>query len=137
MRAQAAFEYMLVVIIALGLVIPVWIYVNSVSTEAASELSLSYAKSTVDRLASTADLIYSQGAAAKVKVSVYIPDGVVGYNMTNNTINLRVRYGDAVTDVFASSRARVNGTLPTVEGNYWIQVEAVEGEDYDVYVEQV
>jgi len=137
MRAQVAFEYMLIVIMALAFLIPLWTYVTKVEAEASGELTLAYAKSSVERLASTADLIYSQGAPAKVKVSIYIPDAVAGYNITNYTINIKVLYMGTVSDVFAVSRARLNGTLPTTRGSYWMEVQAVEGEDYDVYIRQV
>jgi len=136
-KAQAAFEYMVIVIIALGFMIPIWLYVTSVKSNTTQELSLSYAKNTVEKLASTADLIYSQGAPAKVKVNVYIPDGVIGYLLANYTINLVMVYESTVTDVFAVSRARINGTLPTSEGNYWIQIEAVDNPNYDVSMQTV
>ena len=135
MRAQAAFEYMLIVIIALAFMTPVWIYISAVKTETYSELSLSYAKNSVDKLASTSDLIYSQGSPAKVVVAIYIPTGVEGFDITNNTVNLKVRYMDTITDVFAESRARMNGTLPTVEGNYNMIIEAVDNVDYDVWIQ--
>lgn len=136
-KAQAAFEYMIVVIISLTFMIPVWIYITSVNTETTDELSLAYAKSGVDKLASTADLVYSQGPPAKMKISVYIPHGVEDFNITNRTIILKVRYMGTLTDVFADSRARLNGTLPTVEGNYWMKIEAVENENYDIYMQAV
>ena len=137
MRAQAAFEYMLIVIIALALMVPVWAYITLVKIETTDELALSYAKSSVDRLASTADLIFSQGAPAKVKVHIYIPHGVEGYNFTNNTVALMMRYQNKVTPVYADSKANMNGTLPLVEGNYWMQVEAVENANYDVFIQAV
>jgi len=137
MKAQAAFEYMVIVIIALTFMMPLWVYITSVKTEASDELSLSYAKNTVDKLASTADLIYSQGSPAKVRVNIFIPPGVYGYNITNNTVVLRVMYMGTVTDVYAESRAMLNGTLPTAEGSYWMQIEAVDNENYDVYIQAV
>jgi uncharacterized protein (UPF0333 family) len=136
MKAQAAFEYMLVTMIVLALMIPVWIYSNTVSSETSTELSLTYAGNAVERLATTADLIYSQGEGAKAKVNVYIPSGVEGYNFTNNTINLIMRYGETLTDVFAYTRAMVNGTLPTSEGSYWFIVQAIEDGIYDVQIEE-
>jgi len=134
MKAQPAFEYMVVVIVALSFMLPVWAYVTMVKTETTDELSLSYAKNTVDKLASTADLIYSQGPPAKVKISIYIPNGVDGFDITNNTVSINVSYMGTTMPVFADSRAKLNGTLPTSEGNYWMKIEAVEGESYDVYI---
>jgi uncharacterized protein (UPF0333 family) len=137
MKAQPAFEYMLIVIIALAFMIPVWVYVTSVKTETTDELSLSYAKNAVEKMASTADLVYSQGPPAKVKVKVYIPNGVYGFNVTNNTIILDVMYMGNLNPVFGESRARLNGTLPTAEGNYWMQIEAVDNENYDIFIQAV
>ena len=135
MRAQSAFEYMLIVIIALAFMTPVWVYISSVKTETYNELALSYAKNSVDKLASTSDLVYSQGAPARVMVAIYIPEGVEGFNFTNYTVNLRMSYMGTETDVFAESRAKMNGTLPTVEGNYNMLIEAVDGEEYDVWIQ--
>jgi uncharacterized protein (UPF0333 family) len=136
-KAQVAFEYMLVVIVALAFMLPVWVYITSVKTETSNELMLSYAKNAVDKIASTADLVYSQGSPARVQVSVYIPDGVESYEIINYTINMVLQYGNTYTDVFAVSRARMNGTLPTAEGNYWMKIEAVDNEDYDIFIQAV
>jgi uncharacterized protein (UPF0333 family) len=136
MRAQAAFEYMLVTMIVLAFMIPVWIYSTTISTETSTELSLTYAKNAVERLATTSDLIYSQGPGAKVSINVYIPQNVEGFNFTNNTINLIMKYGDSVTDVFAYTRAMVNGTLPTSEGSYWFVIQSIEDGIYDVQIEE-
>ena len=136
-KAQVAFEYMLVVIVALAFMLPVWVYITTVKTETSNELMLSYAKNAVDKIASTADLVYSQGSPARVQVSVYIPDGVESYEIINYTINMVLQYGNTYTDVFAVSRARMNGTLPTAEGNYWMKIEAVDNEDYDIFIQAV
>ena len=135
MRAQSAFEYMLIVIIAMTFMTPVWIYISMVKTETYNELSLTYAKNSVEKLASTSDLVYSQGAPARVLVSIYIPEGVQDFEFINNTVNLKVTYMDTVTDVFAESRARMNGTLPTVEGNYNMIIEAVDNANYDIWIQ--
>ena len=125
-KAQIALEYMLIVLIVLAFLVPVWLYVTSVQHETNNELTFSYAKNTVDKIASTSDLIYSQGPPAKVKVRVYIPGGVIGYNITNNTVNLILIYGTGYTDVFAVSKSKLNGTLPITRGTRWIQLEAKE-----------
>ncbi len=134
MRAQAAFEYMLVVIIVLAFMIPIWTYIVTVNNEANDELSLSYAKNTVDAIASAADLVYTQGPPAKVRISVSIPGGVQGYNITNNTVMLEVGHGGAASDIYAISRARLNGTLPVNGGTYLIEVSAIEDANYDVNI---
>ncbi len=136
MRAQAAFEYMLVVIIALAFMIPLWVYLITVNTEANDELSLSYARNAVDAIASAADLVYTQGAPAMVRIRVNMPAGVESASLTNNTIILNVRRGAGPTTVFATSRARLNGTLPTSGGSYWLDIRAVDDASCDVDIQR-
>jgi len=137
MKAQAAFEYMLVFLIVIGFMIPVWTYTTGMKTEAGEELSLTYARSGAEKLASTSDLIYSQGAPARARINLYIPEGVVNYTFVNRSIVFRVRYFDYITDVVATSKARMNGTLPLERGSHWIRVEAVDSDDYDISVQPV
>lgn len=125
MRAQVAFEYMMIVAILLAFLAPIWIYMSGVQSQTSSQLALSYAKNAVQKVADAADLVYSQGSSAKLRVSVYIPSGVEGSTILNHTVRLRVRTGPDVSDVFATSKAVVNGSLPTTSGNYWVTVEAV------------
>lgn len=124
MKVQVAFEYIIIIAIGLAFIIPIWLYIITVQYQSNVELALSYAKNAVDKIASTADLVYSQGTPAKVRVSVYIPNGVVQSNITNNTIYLTVRVGTQLSDVVAISEAELNGSLPTQEGNYLIDIEA-------------
>lgn len=135
MRAQAAFEFMLVVLLAMAFLIPAWIYITTIKIETTDELALSYAKNAVDKIASTADLVYSQGPPAKVKTSIYVPHGVSGFEMRNYTVIMAILYGNTLTDVFADSRAKLtNGTLPKAEGNYWMNIEAINDANFDINI---
>lgn len=136
MRAQAAFEYMLVVMLVLGFLVPLWTYTLTVNNEASDELSFSYAKNAVESISSAADLVYSQGPPAKLRVSVHIPGGVEEYNITNSTIIITIRNAGGVTGIFAESRARLNGTLPIDRGTYWIDVRAVDNANFDVDIQK-
>ncbi len=136
MKAQAAFEYMLVVILVMSFLVPLWTYTLSVNNEASDELALSYAKNAVETLTSAADLVYTQGAPAKVKVSVFVPEGVEEYNITNRTIILKVVYSGGSTGVFSESRARLNGTIPTSRGTYWMEVRAVDDANFDIDIQK-
>jgi uncharacterized protein (UPF0333 family) len=137
MKAQAAFEYMLIVILVLAFLVPLWTYTLSVNNEASDELALSYAKNTVESITSAADLVYSQGPPAKVKITVFIPGGVQEANITNRTVALKVQYTTGVTGVFAVSRARLNGTIPTSRGTYWLEIRAVDHADYDINIQKI
>jgi len=124
-KAQVAFEYIVIVMLVLAFIVPVWVYVSGMEKDAMEQLSLSYAKNAVENIASTADLVYSQGPPAKLSLRIYIPDGVQAINITSRVINMQLQRGSMHTDVFAMSSATLNGTLSTEEGAYFITLEAV------------
>jgi uncharacterized protein (UPF0333 family) len=123
-KAQASFEYMMVFALALAFAIPVWIYVSSMQQSAGEELSLSYSKNAVNQITSAADLVYTQGPPAKVRLNVYIPSRVEMINITNKTVNFRILTSAGASDVFSESVANLTGTLSSSESTYWISVES-------------
>ena len=126
MRAQAAFEYMVIVALVLAFLIPIWAYVTSLEQQTSTQLSISYAKNAAEKIADTADLVYSQGAPARVEVNIYIPKNVESVNITNNTIDFVVRVDSVLNDVTATSAAKLNGTVPNREGTYLFAIEALD-----------
>ncbi|MFH0956439.1 MAG: hypothetical protein V1813_01105 [Candidatus Aenigmatarchaeota archaeon] len=136
MKAQAAFEYMLVVLIALAFMVPLWTYMITVNSEASDELSLSYAKDAARMLSSACDLVYTQGPPAKVSLTIFVPSGTVASAITNGTIMFTIRHGGGESVIFAESRARINGTLPASSGSYVMEVSALDDESYDVEIRE-
>ncbi len=124
MKAQVSFEFMIVFGLALGFAIPVWLYVSSMQQSAGEELSISYAKNAANQIASAADLVYTQGPPAKVRLNVYIPSRVEEINITEKTINFRMRSSVGFSDIFSSSAANLNGTVSDSEGMRLISVES-------------
>jgi uncharacterized protein (UPF0333 family) len=125
MRAQSSFEYMMIFALAIAFAIPVWIYVASLQQSARDELSISYAKNAASQITSAADLVYTQGPPAKVRLSVYVPSRVQDINISGNYVNFRVLSSAGASDVFSASVADLNGTLPDSEGVYWVDVESM------------
>lgn len=124
MRAQTAFEYMVIAILILAFLTPIWLYVSQVHNESAEQLSLTYAKNAVKKIVENADLVYSQRLGAKVKVGVYIPSGVEEVNITGNSVIMKVYSSSGVVDIFETSTANLNGTLPATSGFHWVLIEA-------------
>jgi uncharacterized protein (UPF0333 family) len=124
MKAQSSFEYLMIFMLALGFAIPVWIYISSLQQGAGEELSLSYAKNAVSQITSTADLVYTQGAPAKVRLDVYIPSRVESIAISGKTVNFNMSSSTGFSDVFSESVANLSGSLPTSEGMYRIGVES-------------
>lgn len=124
MRGQVAFEYMIIVAVVFAFLIPIWIYINTVQTRTSTELILSYAKNAVEKITTAADLVYSQGPPAKVRLALYIPSNVQGSSIVNKTVILRVVTDSGISDIYSTSLANLNGSIPISEGNYWATLEA-------------
>lgn len=125
-KAQSALEYIIIVSMVLVFMIPIWTYVSTMQSQTSVELAMTYAKNTASQLADASDLVYSQGPPAKLKISVYIPNGVENATIANNTIKFTLWAAPGYSDVFAFSNAQLNGTLPSEEGYYWMYVEATD-----------
>ncbi len=125
MKAQVAFEYIVIVGMVLLFLIPLWAYISGVHTSTSNHIFISYAQSAASRLASHADLVYSQGPPAKIRSTVYMPPRVSSAELINKTVLISLSIAGTTTDVTAVSTATMVGTLPTTEGNYQVSVEAV------------
>ncbi len=124
MRAQTAFEFMVVAIFVLAFLTPIWVYLSQIQGETSDQFVLSYAKNAVMQIAKKADLVYSQRMDARVKMQIYIPAGVQLINISGNEINMRVLSTSGVVDIFETSIAQLQGSLPTEEGYYWVLIKA-------------
>jgi hypothetical protein len=124
MRGQTAFEYMIMAIFIIMFLMPIWVYMTQIQTHTADEFRLSYAKNAVTQIGKKADLIYSQRLGAKIKMDVYIPSGVEYINITGNEINMHVVSMSGPVDVFETSIAQLQGSLPAQEGLYTVLIKA-------------
>jgi uncharacterized protein (UPF0333 family) len=117
-------EYLVIVALVLAFMLPIWAYVTSTQSETISELSLTYAKNAANQIADAANLVYSQGPPAKIKIKVYIPYGVTNATIVNSSIEFGVWSDPGVSKIYAFSTAELNGTLPVDQGYYWFEIEA-------------
>lgn len=124
MKAQTSFEFMVIAIFVLAFVTPVWVYLSQVQLQTNDQFTLSYAKNAVTQIAKKADLVYSQRMGAVVKIEIYIPSGVEHVDISGNEINMRTRSLSGETDVYATSIAQMQGSLPANEGLYWVLIRA-------------
>ncbi|MFH1445364.1 MAG: hypothetical protein ABIF08_02700 [Nanoarchaeota archaeon] len=127
MKGQAAFEYIMIFIIVLAFVVPVWFYLITVQTDTTTELHLTYAKIAVENIAEKADLVYSQGAPAKVTIKVYMPKNIINASIVSKTVLLNMKVNSHDTFVTATSTATLDGYLPQTEGVYIFEIEAIDG----------
>ncbi len=119
-RAQAATETIIIIAIALVIFLAVFVYNQTNISNVASAFEVTMARSAVDTIANTAELMYQQGAGAKTKVYVNFPSSIKSVSVQNQTLSL-VLYGqNSDITIYRNLDFTLVGELPTSEGNQWI-----------------
>ncbi|MDO8339219.1 MAG: hypothetical protein Q7T16_01030 [Candidatus Burarchaeum sp.] len=122
MRGQSAFEYVVIVSIALLILFPIWVHVNNAVNDNRMELQRAYALNAVSRLKSAADAVYVQGEPAKFTVIVSFPPGVDSVTISNHEISIRMGNAAGTADAIATTLGPVSGTIFTGPGAHRITV---------------
>ena len=124
MKAQTAFEYMIIVMLVIGFIAPVWYYMFQVRGSTSDTFILTYAKTAARKLVENADLVHSQRYDAQVVVKIYLPPGIKNVTISGSEIRMTVETSSGIQDVFEESAAEVQGSLPATEGQYDVLVRA-------------
>ncbi|MBW2965951.1 hypothetical protein KY342_02490 [Candidatus Woesearchaeota archaeon] len=126
-KSQAAME--MIIILAVGLIIlgSVLVVNNKIMTGTSGRIESTKARTAVDTLSDSAELVYQQGVGSRTRVFVALPDEIQSFNASGQTLNMQLYAGGSLKDVYRSLDFNVSGTLPSEEGNYWIYVEAKQG----------
>lgn len=124
MKAQTAFEYMIIVMIILGFLAPIWYYMFQVKGSTSDTFILTYAKSAASEIAENADLVYSQRYDAQVVVDVYLPPGIQNTSISGNEIRMTVYTTQGIQEVFEETSAQLQGTIPATEGRHRVLIRA-------------
>jgi hypothetical protein len=101
------------------------------------QIDIDAAERAVTRLMEAADFVYIHGHPTKLTISVYFPGDLDPDNsfISNNTINLAMRFSNSFTDVWRSTKGEIGWDLvggsipPTSEGYYVITVESTDYDD--------
>lgn len=125
MKLQVAMEYLFIVGIVLMFLIPVWVHTTTTQNQASEDLSISYAQAALDKLAATADLVYSQGPPAKVTQNVFVPPSTKSFYTNGKVIILFVSTSSGNSDVWKITKANLVSELPQDEGYYLFTVESI------------
>ncbi len=124
-KAQASVE--LLVILAVSMVLIGIILV--VSNEEINTVNLTKAnydaQYTADKIAKTAEEVFSAGTGTKKQIFVSIPSGIdkTKTGITNNTVRLNING----TDIISEAKVELTGSIPTEQGGHWIWITAYEG----------
>lgn len=130
-RAQAALEYILVVVLVMAVLVPFTYYGFISSQESTRVLQANRA---VEAIADASKYVYSQGVGSRVTVEVFVPDGInfsgsyigkpswSGVDIPSREINLRLQTQKGETDVLKSLDFSVKGAWLSHSGQYLFTV---------------
>lgn len=123
MKAQTSFEFLLIIVVGISILIPIVAYVSLYQVSYRDAYKIAMAKDAVDKLGDAAESIYIQGYPAKFSLTVSIPEGVVYSFVGERTVMLKLRTSSGETDVYSSPRANVTGIIPTTSGYHEMVVK--------------
>ena len=123
MKAQASFEYIILIGTLLILVVPIFYYVTYQSSQ---NLKAYQADDAVKSIARTVDTVYAIGPGTKNYVWVTFPGGIQNTSISNNEIIIRISSYGGETDIIAKTRAKVIGNITAQKGTYKISIEMLD-----------
>jgi len=127
LKAQSAVEYVVIVGIALIILIPLWLNVNTQMGIVRTELQSTYAQQAVAKIRGAADAVYVQGQPAQFTILVNFPDNVRNVTVSGNEISMRLTTSAGDTDAVAITLGPVTGNLSTSVGTHRVLVKAQGG----------
>lgn len=125
MKSQAAFEYLMIFSIVIVLILILVAYAGQITERNKEEIRLSNVVAAVNEIADAANIVNTQGKPSQITLtSVYIPDGVESINITGKTILMKVRVAGGISDIFAVSKANLQGSISNMQGIKRIRIRA-------------
>jgi uncharacterized protein (UPF0333 family) len=126
MRGQTAFEYLMLFSLALTILAILVLYAQQMTERNREDIIIANAITAVNKLTEAADIVYTQGKPSQITLSIYIPEKVSSIEFNNNVITMKVNISSGVSDIFASSKAPLQGSISTSSGTRKIKVIAEE-----------
>lgn len=123
-KAQAAIEYMTVIGFALLILLGLTIFAYNYTITARQAAVVSTSSSVVNNIVETANLVHSQGYPAKATLVIQIPESVQSITFSDKTIVMSVSVKGRRTDVIATAKTKLVGSLPTSKGFYRVNVQS-------------
>lgn len=123
-KGQAAFEYMILLSIALLLITPMIIF--SLNTTA-TQRTVNDGEVAMARIAGAAESVYAQGIGAKQTVTVYIPEAsnLAASSVSGRLVILKVFSEGTQYDIVRIFPFNVTGSLPLTPGYQEVAIETL------------
>ena len=123
---QAGLEYIILIGVLLFFFIPI-VYFSL--TQATIAVKQTLVESIINRLGKSADAMYALGPGSAEVLVLTMPDGISGVQIgtapEDHLILLKVTGYGGTSDVHVTTKAVVQGDLPTLKGTYFIKVQTL------------
>ncbi len=126
-KSQAAMEMIIILAIALSILLTILVVSNKIMTGTSGKIASTKARTAVDTLSDSTELVYQQGVGSRTRIFITLPDEIQSFTASNQTLNMQLYTGGDLKDVYRSFDFNISGTLPIEEGNYWIYAESKQG----------
>jgi len=122
-RGQASFEYIILIGALLVLIVPLFYYTFTKSSEF---IKLSQAEDLVQSIAKSADDVYALSPGSVKYVWVTVPGAVQQISVDTSEITMTLTSYGETSEVVAFTRAPLVGSLQSARGTYKVRVEHLE-----------
>lgn len=116
-KGQISTEYIIILGMVLFALIPLIYYATQLTTDTTR---INDADTSVRIIGEAANRVYSLGPGNKETVSVSLPSGTSGFDVTSKGISLKFQFRGTVSDVSVTTNANLTGSLPQKFGTYTI-----------------
>jgi hypothetical protein len=123
-KAQAVMEYMILVGFLVIITIPLILVYNTQYKGTSMQIVTNQADQIGQKIADTAESIYSLGQPSKTTIKVYMPQQIKNITIENNEIIFSIDAGKGAGEVVKMSNVPISGTLKSNAGLHYITVQS-------------
>jgi len=145
-KGQAAMEYMTMIGLSLLILMGLLVVVYFMTTSASDQMNMNTAHEAVNKLKEKADFVYIHGHPTTITVYANIPENVEESNLNTyigspggvegRTINIGMKIGEEVNDIYAVTKGTVVGEFPETKGYYVFVLESTAGGTINITYEK-
>jgi len=117
-------EFVLIIGFVFAVLIPIVFYFYTNSKENNDRAMEQHLQDIADRIAEAADKVYYLGKPSKMSLDFYFPGRIEDAYIQGNEILFKYRIAGKISDVYAKTKAPINGTLPKTQGYHTVTIES-------------
>jgi uncharacterized protein (UPF0333 family) len=127
-RAQFAIEFLIVVMIAMLMTLPLFLIFYDQSADVNKQVSNSQVEKVLSSIRDSANEVYYLGEPSKKTITVYFPQDIKNISLSESSIVAFMESPDGDYEIIKTSDANLTGSLNIHNGIHQITLEAISGQ---------